>query len=71
MTELFKKTCHPTRPVMFFENFHKFLELLYVKKFDPERENLKRKVLAINFRLKKVEDESVRQELVQEKAVLS
>ncbi len=56
---------------MFFENFHKFLELLYVKKFDPERENLKRKVLAINFRLKKVDDESVRQELVQEKAVLS
>jgi hypothetical protein len=44
---------------MLFEHFHKFLETLYVKKFDPERENLKRKVLAINFKLKKLpEDES-------------
>ncbi len=40
---------------MHFDHFHKFLEMLYVKKFDPERENLKRKVLAINFRLKKLD----------------
>jgi hypothetical protein len=42
---------------MQFENFQKFMEILYMKKFDPERENLKRKVLAINFRLKKIGDE--------------
>ena len=55
---------------MYFENFHKFIEMLYVKKFDPERENLKRKVLAINFRLKKIgeEDSEPRTELLQEKA---
>jgi hypothetical protein len=61
---------------MHFEHFHKFLEVLYVKKFDPERENLKRKVLAINFRLKKMAagdltDEPLRTQLMEEKHVLS
>jgi hypothetical protein len=61
---------------MHFEHFHKFLEMLYVKKFDPERENLKRKVLAINFRLKKMAagdltDEQLRTQLMEEKHVLS
>ena len=61
---------------MHFEHFHKFLEVLYVKKFDPERENLKRKVLAINFRLKKMAagdltDEPLRTQLMEEKYVLS
>jgi hypothetical protein len=61
---------------MHFGHFHKFLEMLYVKKFDPERENLKRKVLAINFRLKKMAagemtDELLRTQLMEEKHVLS
>ena len=61
---------------MHFEHFHKFVEMLYVKKFDPERENLKRKVLAINFRLKKMAagdltDELLRTQLMEEKHVLS
>lgn len=56
---------------MLFENFHKFIETLYIKKFDPERENLKRKVLAINFKLKKVENEEQRTHLLEEKAVLA
>ena len=61
---------------MHFDHFHKFLEMLYVKKFDPERENLKRKVLAINFRLKKmaagdITDDPLRTQLMEEKHVLS
>ena len=53
MAELYKKTCHQ-RGIMYFEQFKTFMEQLYMRKFDADKDTLKRKLLSINFKIKKI-----------------
>lgn len=53
VAELYKKTCHQ-RGIMQFEQFKTFMEQLYMRKFDAEKDTLKRKLLSINFKIKKI-----------------
>lgn len=39
---------------MFFEQFKTFMEQLYMRQFDAEKDTLKRKLLSINFKIKKI-----------------
>ena len=39
---------------MQFEQFKTFMEQLYMRKFDAEKDTLKRKLLSINFKIKKI-----------------
>lgn len=53
---------------MHFEQFHEFIEKLYLRQFDTERDNLKRKLLSTNFKLKKANTEEEKEDLLKEKA---
>jgi len=39
---------------MYFDQFKIFMEQLYMRKFDAEKDTLKRKLLSINFKIKKI-----------------
>jgi hypothetical protein len=39
---------------MQFDQFKTFMEQLYMRKFDADKDTLKRKLLSINFKIKKI-----------------
>ncbi|TNV87275.1 hypothetical protein FGO68_gene15053 [Halteria grandinella] len=67
VAELFKK-CAIQSKYMHFDQFQDFIEKLYVRQFDTDRDNLKRKLLSTNFKIKKATQDVERESLIKEKA---